>query len=125
MVTLIATLASAGHALGEVAAGTIGRPGAMQANMDATEGAVLAERATFLLLAEKIGKQKAGKLVEAALARGCSSRRWASSRRSLLTRPRCWVTRPSSSTGCWPTSSAVKDLTGRGNSWTGRRKSIP
>ena len=36
--------------------------------MDATEGAVLAERATFLL-AEKMGKQKAGRLVEEALAR--------------------------------------------------------
>jgi pimeloyl-ACP methyl ester carboxylesterase len=42
---------------------------AMQANMDATDGAVLAERATFLL-AEKMGKQKAGKLVEQALAKG-------------------------------------------------------
>jgi 3-carboxy-cis,cis-muconate cycloisomerase len=31
----------------------------MQANMDATDGAVLAERATFLL-AEKMGKQEAG-----------------------------------------------------------------
>ena len=39
--------------------------------MDATEGAVLAERATFLL-AEKMGKQKAGKLVEEALAKGGS-----------------------------------------------------
>ncbi len=35
--------------------------------MDATEGAVLAERATFLLAAT-MGKQKAGKLVEEALA---------------------------------------------------------
>jgi 3-carboxy-cis,cis-muconate cycloisomerase len=43
----------------------------MQANMDATEGAVLAERATFLL-AETMGKQKAGKLVEEALAKGGS-----------------------------------------------------
>jgi 3-carboxy-cis,cis-muconate cycloisomerase len=33
---------------------------------------VPAERATFLLLAEKMGKQKAGKLVEAALAKGAS-----------------------------------------------------
>jgi 3-carboxy-cis,cis-muconate cycloisomerase len=47
-------------------------PNAMQANMDGTEGAVLAERATFLLLAEKMGRQKAGKLVEAALAKGGS-----------------------------------------------------
>ena len=40
---------------------------AMQANMDATDGAVLAERATFLLAAT-MGKQKAGALVEKALA---------------------------------------------------------
>ena len=46
-------------------------PDAMQANMDATKGAVLAERATFLL-AETMGKQKAGKLVEEALAKGGS-----------------------------------------------------
>ena len=46
-------------------------PDAMQANMDATDGAVLAERATFLL-AEKMGKQKAGALVEKALAKGGS-----------------------------------------------------
>ena len=43
----------------------------MQANMDATDGAVLAERATFLL-AEKMGKDKAGALVEKALAKGGS-----------------------------------------------------
>ena len=43
----------------------------MQANLDATNGAVLAERATFLL-AEKIGKDKAGALVEKALAKGGS-----------------------------------------------------
>ena len=43
----------------------------IQANMDATEAAVLAERATFLL-AEKIGKEKAHALVEAALAKGGS-----------------------------------------------------
>ncbi len=46
-------------------------PTRMQANMDATEGAVLAERATFLLAAT-MGKQKAGKLVEEALAKGGS-----------------------------------------------------
>ena len=43
----------------------------MQANLDATNGAVLAERATFLL-AEKMGKDKAGALVEKALAKGGS-----------------------------------------------------
>jgi 3-carboxy-cis,cis-muconate cycloisomerase len=41
----------------------------MQANLDATNGAVLAERATFLL-AETMGKDKAGALVEKALAKG-------------------------------------------------------
>ena len=57
--------------MGEVAAGLAIGPDAMQANMDATDGAVLAERAT-VLLAEKMGKQKAGKLVEQALAKGGS-----------------------------------------------------
>jgi 3-carboxy-cis,cis-muconate cycloisomerase len=37
--------------------------------LDATDGAVLAERATFLL-AKKMGKQKAAALVEKALAKG-------------------------------------------------------
>lgn len=46
-------------------------PDAMQANMDVAEGAVLAERATFLL-AEMMGKQKARELVEEALAKGGS-----------------------------------------------------
>jgi 3-carboxy-cis,cis-muconate cycloisomerase len=68
---LIETLASAVQAMDEVAAGLTIDPDAMQANMDATEGAVLAERATFLL-AETMGKQKAGKLVEEALAKGGS-----------------------------------------------------
>jgi 3-carboxy-cis,cis-muconate cycloisomerase len=39
--------------------------------MDATEAAVFAERATFLL-AETMGKQKAHALVEQALAKGGS-----------------------------------------------------
>ena len=54
-----------------MAAGLAVEADAMRANMDATEGAVLAERATFLL-AEKMGKQKAGKLVEEALTKGGS-----------------------------------------------------
>jgi hypothetical protein len=49
---------------------------AMQANMDATDGAVLAERATFLL-AEKMGKQGlhrgAGPAREKAFRRGCAA----------------------------------------------------
>jgi 3-carboxy-cis,cis-muconate cycloisomerase len=69
LAALIETLASAVQAMHEVAPGLAIDPDAMQANMDATEGAVLAERATFLL-AEKMGKQKAGKLVEEALAKG-------------------------------------------------------
>jgi 3-carboxy-cis,cis-muconate cycloisomerase len=68
---LVETLGSLMQAMDEVAAGLTIDPDAMQANMDATEGAVLAERATFLL-AEKMGKQKAGKLVEEALAKGGS-----------------------------------------------------
>ena len=71
LAALIETLGSAVQAMDEVAMGLTIDPDAMQANMDATEGAVLAERATFLL-AEKMGKQKAGKLVEEALAKGGS-----------------------------------------------------
>src|ERR1700730_17859242 len=71
LAALIETLGSAVQAMDEVAAGLTIDPDAMQSNMDATEGAVLAERATFLL-AEKMGKQKAGKLVEEALAKGGS-----------------------------------------------------
>ncbi len=69
MAALIETLASAVQAMYEVAPGLAIDPDVMQANMDATEGAVLAERATFLLAAT-MGKQKAGKLVEEALAKG-------------------------------------------------------
>ncbi|MBM3649657.1 MAG: 3-carboxy-cis,cis-muconate cycloisomerase [Alphaproteobacteria bacterium] len=68
LAALIETLASAVQAMDEVAQGLALDPDAMQANMDATEGAVLAERATFLLAAT-MGKQKAGKLVEEALVR--------------------------------------------------------
>jgi 3-carboxy-cis,cis-muconate cycloisomerase len=68
---LVETLGSAVEAMSEVAAGFTLDPDAMQANMDATEAAVFAERATFLL-AEKIGKEKAGAIVEKALAKGGS-----------------------------------------------------
>jgi 3-carboxy-cis,cis-muconate cycloisomerase len=71
LAALIETLGSAVQAMAEVASGLTIDPDAMQANMDATEGAVLAERATFLL-AETMGKQRAGKLVEEALAKGGS-----------------------------------------------------
>jgi len=71
LAALCETLGSAVEAMAEVAPGLVIDPDAIQANMDATEAAVLAERATFLL-AEKIGKEKAHALVEAALAKGGS-----------------------------------------------------
>ena len=71
LAALCETLGSAVEAMAEVAPGLVIDADAIQANMDATEAAVLAERATFLL-AEKIGKEKAHALVEAALAKGGS-----------------------------------------------------
>ena len=71
LAALIEALGSAVQAMDEVAPGLTVDADALQANMDATGAAVLAERATFLL-AEKMGKQKAGKLVEEALAKGGS-----------------------------------------------------
>ena len=68
---LCETLGSAVEAMKEVAFGLSIDTDAIQANMDATEAAVFAERATFLL-AEKIGKQKAHALVEKALGQGGS-----------------------------------------------------
>jgi 3-carboxy-cis,cis-muconate cycloisomerase len=83
---LIETLGSAVQAMAEGATGFTIDPDAMQANLDATEGAVLAERATFLPT-EKMGKQKAGKLVEEALAKGGSFiEALASARRSFRMR---------------------------------------
>lgn len=68
---LVECLGSAVEAMAEVASGLVIEPDALQANMDATEAAVLAERATFLL-ARKIGKHEAHALVEKALAKGGS-----------------------------------------------------
>jgi 3-carboxy-cis,cis-muconate cycloisomerase len=68
---LCETLGSAVEAMKEVAPGLVIDTDAIQANMDATEAAVMAERATFLL-AEKIGKPRAAALVETALAKGGS-----------------------------------------------------
>ena len=68
---LCETLGSAVEAMKEVAPGLVLSIDAIQGNMDATEAAVMAERATFLL-AEKIGKQKAHAIVEKALAKGGS-----------------------------------------------------
>ncbi len=67
LAALCETLGSAVEAMAEVAPGLAIDADAIQANMDATEPAVFAERATFLL-AEKMGKEKAHALVEAALA---------------------------------------------------------
>jgi 3-carboxy-cis,cis-muconate cycloisomerase len=71
LAALIECLGSAVEAMAEVAPGLAVDADAIQANMDATEAAVFAERATFLL-AEKMGKEKAAAVVEAALAKGGS-----------------------------------------------------
>jgi 3-carboxy-cis,cis-muconate cycloisomerase len=71
LAALCESLSSAVEAMAEVAPGLAIDLDAIQANMDATEAAVFAERATFLL-AEKIGKEKAHALVEQALAKGGS-----------------------------------------------------
>jgi len=71
LAALCETLGSAVEAMAEVAPGLVIDLDAIQANMDAAEAAVLAERATFLL-AGKIGKEKAHALVEKALAQGGS-----------------------------------------------------
>jgi 3-carboxy-cis,cis-muconate cycloisomerase len=71
LAALCETLGSAVEAMAEVAPGLVIDLDAIQANMDAAEAAVLAERATFLL-AGKIGKEKAHALVEKALTKGGS-----------------------------------------------------
>ena len=71
LAALIQTLGSAVEAMAEVAPGLAVDAAVMLVNMEATHGAVLAERATFLL-AERMGKQAAAKLVEQALAKGGS-----------------------------------------------------
>jgi 3-carboxy-cis,cis-muconate cycloisomerase len=63
------TLGSAVEAMAEVAAGLVIEPDALQANMDASDAAVFAERATFLL-AGQLGKKKAAAIVEMALEKG-------------------------------------------------------
>jgi len=68
---LVEALGSAVEAIAEVAPGLTVDAARLQANLDATHGAILAERATFLL-AEKMGKEKAGILVEKALSQGGS-----------------------------------------------------
>jgi 3-carboxy-cis,cis-muconate cycloisomerase len=71
LAALVECLGSAVEAMTEVASGLVIEPDALQANMDAAEAAVLAERATFLL-ARKMGKHEAHALVEKALAKGGS-----------------------------------------------------
>jgi 3-carboxy-cis,cis-muconate cycloisomerase len=71
LAALIEALGSAVEAMAEVAAGLAIDADAIQANMDAADAAVHAERATFLLAAT-MGKDKAGALVETALAKGGS-----------------------------------------------------
>jgi len=65
------TLGSAVEAMKEVAPGLVLSTDAIQANMDAAEAAVFAERATFLL-AGTMGKAKAAAIVEKALSKGGS-----------------------------------------------------
>jgi 3-carboxy-cis,cis-muconate cycloisomerase len=71
LAALCECLGSAVEAMKEVAQGLEIDADAIQANMDASEAAVFAERATFLL-AETMGKQKAAAIVEQALAKGGS-----------------------------------------------------
>lgn len=71
LAALVEALGSAVEVMEEVASGLTIDPDALQANMDAAEAAVLAERATFLL-ARKMGKHEAHALVEKALAKGGS-----------------------------------------------------
>jgi 3-carboxy-cis,cis-muconate cycloisomerase len=71
LAALCETLGSAVEAMAEVAPGLVIDAGALQANMDASDAAVFAERATFLL-AEQMGKTKAAAIVEMALEKGGS-----------------------------------------------------
>jgi 3-carboxy-cis,cis-muconate cycloisomerase len=68
---LLEAFGSAVEAMAEIAPELSVFAARMQANLDATNGTVLAERATFLL-AEKMGKVKASAIVDAALAKGGS-----------------------------------------------------
>jgi 3-carboxy-cis,cis-muconate cycloisomerase len=68
---LLEAFGSAVEAIAEIAPGLSVCAARMQANLDATNGVVLAERATFLL-AERMGKVKAAAIVQAALAKGGS-----------------------------------------------------
>ena len=69
LAALVETLGSAVEGMAEVAPGLVVDAARMRGNLEATNGAVLAERATFLLAGE-MGKTRAAGLVEAALASG-------------------------------------------------------
>lgn len=71
LAALVESMGSAVEAMAEVAPGLVIDVDRLAASLAATNGAVLAERATFLL-AEKMGKEQAGKIVEAALSKGGS-----------------------------------------------------
>jgi 3-carboxy-cis,cis-muconate cycloisomerase len=71
LAALCETLGSAVEAMAEVAPGLVIDAAALRANMDASDAAVFAERATFLLAGE-LGKQKATAIVEMALEKGGS-----------------------------------------------------
>lgn len=69
LAALVETLGSAVDGMAEVVPGLVVDTARMRRNLDATHGAVLAERATFLLAGE-MGKTRAARCVEAALASG-------------------------------------------------------
>jgi 3-carboxy-cis,cis-muconate cycloisomerase len=69
LAALLEAFGSAVEGIAEVAPDLTVFSARMQKNLDATNGAVLAERATFLL-GEKMGKDKAAVLVEKALNKG-------------------------------------------------------
>jgi 3-carboxy-cis,cis-muconate cycloisomerase len=69
LAALCETLGAAVEAMAEVAPGLVIDPDALQANMDASDAAVFAERATFLLAAQ-LGKKKAAAIVEMAMEKG-------------------------------------------------------
>jgi len=71
LAALVESVGSAVEAMAEVAPGLAIDVDRLAASLAATNGAVLAERATFLL-AENMGKEQAGRIVEAALSKGGS-----------------------------------------------------
>ena len=68
----LALTGGAAAAVREVLEGLEVRPERMRANLDATDGLIMAERITFLL-AERIGRPRANELVSAACARAVAA----------------------------------------------------